>query len=141
MTRTARGIRNNNPGNLRLPLSLTRPGDMGHDADGFSVFSTPEHGLDSLARQLVNYGKRGLNTVLAITYRWAPPADNETYAYAHFIARHMKVDTDAPLDMVSTDVIAGLMAAMITFENGDQPYPRTTLFNSAQKAVTGVKKT
>lgn len=135
-----RGLRNNNPGNLRLPASQTRPGDCGHDKDGFSKFSSPEYGLDSLARQLVNYGRRGLKTVAEIMGRYSPQKENDTYAYIMFMANSMRVDVVKTLDMESPEMIAALMTGIIRYENGRQPYTRTTIFNSAQRALQrGVK--
>ena len=141
MARLPRGIKNCNPGNLRLPASDTRPGYIGSDKDGFGKFSAPEFGLDSLARQLVNYGRVGFDTIAAIMQRWAPPGENNTAAYVLYVAGRMKTDPMAPLDMQSADIIAALMTGIIFFENGRQPYTRTMLFNSAQKAVSGRKKT
>ena len=132
-----RGIRNNNPGNLRLPASSTRPGDEGHDKDGFSKFSTPQHGLDSLARLLVNYGKAGVNTIAGIITKYAPPSENDTDAYTLFVANKAKLDPLEPLDMKSSEIISALMTAIIAFENGRQPYTRTMIYNAVQKAVGG----
>lgn len=139
MTNRPRGLRNYNPGNLRLPASSTRPGDAGHDKDGFSRFLTPEHGLDSLARQLVSFGKRGFRTITAIINRYAPPKENDTVAYAAYVAKRAKAESDAPLDMGSAEIISALMTAIIFFENGRCPYSRTMIFNAAKKAVEGGK--
>ena len=135
-----RGLRNHNPGNLRLPPSDTRPGYVGSDKDGFSVFSTAEYGLDSLARLLVNYGAGGLDTIAKITARYAPPKENDTGAYAGFLAKKLETDTDAPVDMKCAENIADLMEGIIFFENGRQPYRRSMILNAAHKAVNPGEK-
>mgnify|MGYP001605598306 CR=1 FL=1 len=138
--RTPRGIKNNNPANLRLPASSARPGYIGNDKDGFGIFELPQFGLDSLARQLVNYGKGGLDTAAKIISRWAPPSENNTLAYVEFVAKRLQRGTTDPINMKCDFAIASLMDAIIRFENGIQPYPRTMLFKSAQSALTGGKK-
>ena len=135
-----RGLRNHNPGNLRLPASDTRPGYVGSDKDGYSVFTSAQHGLESLARLLVNYGRANLNTIAAIIGRYAPISENDTAAYASYLAKRLKTETDAPLDMKSANTLADLMMGIVFFENGSCPYNRTMIFNAAKKAITGVTK-
>ena len=84
-----RGIRNNNPGNIRYVLGITSTYARctGQDEAGFCVFDTPEHGLEALARLLVRYqDKHGLKTIRGIINRWAPPVENETTAYVAAVA-------------------------------------------------------
>lgn len=138
--RVPRGLRNHNPGNLRLSPGVSPPGFVGPDKDGFAVFSQREYGLDSLARLLVNYGSAGFNTIAKITGRYAPPKENDTGAYANYLAKRLETTTDAPIDMTCTENIADLMEGIVFFENGRQPYHRTMVYNSARKAVEGRKK-
>ena len=133
-------MRNYNPGNLRLPPSDTRPGFVGLDKDGFGIFSKAEYGLDSLARLLVNYGSGGLNTIASIVGRYAPSSENDTGAYAGYLAKRLKCDTTDTIDMKCAENIADLMEGIVFFENGRQPYRRSMVYDSAQKAVTGGKK-
>ena len=139
--RAPRGIRNHNPGNLRLPHNDERPGYAGSDKDGFSKFTTAQYGLESLARLLVNYGMGGLNTIAKIVNRYAPSKENNTMAYAGFLAGELETDTDAPIDMKCAENIADLMEGIIYFENGRQPYRRSAILSAAEKAVNpGGKK-
>ena len=139
--RVPRGIRNHNPGNLRLPHNDERPGYAGSDKDGFSVFTTAQYGLESLARLLVNYGAGGLNTIAKIVNRYAPSKENNTMAYSSYLATRLETETDAPLDMKCAENIADLMEGIIYFENGRQPYRRSMILSAAEKAVNpGGKK-
>ncbi|MBE9807346.1 lytic transglycosylase, partial [Escherichia coli] len=77
---TKRGERNNNPGNLNFAgqagASLERPGGR------FARFETAFDGLRALARQLMLYAGRGINSVEKIISTWAPASDNNnTTAY------------------------------------------------------------
>ncbi|MCN8743105.1 lytic transglycosylase catalytic, partial [Escherichia coli] len=66
---TKRGERNNNPGNLNFAgqagASLERPGGR------FARFETAFDGLRALARQLMLYAGRGINSVEKIISTWA----------------------------------------------------------------------
>ncbi|MCN8743111.1 lytic transglycosylase, partial [Escherichia coli] len=66
---TKRGERNNNPGNLNFAgqagASLERPGGR------FARFETAFDGLRALARQLMLYAGRGINSVEKIVSTWA----------------------------------------------------------------------
>lgn len=80
---TKRGERNNNPGNLNFAgqagASLERPGGR------FARFETAFDGLRALARQLMLYAGRGINSVEKIISTWAPASDNNnTTAYRDY---------------------------------------------------------
>ncbi|MDR8284944.1 hypothetical protein FPK77_25135, partial [Acinetobacter baumannii] len=58
----ARGIRNNNPGNLEASSSNPWVGQTGSDGR-FAKFETPEHGIRALGRNLISYQRQGIDTV------------------------------------------------------------------------------
>lgn len=82
-----RGIRNNNPGNIRHGANWLGLNPNGRNIDsGFCVFTAPVYGIRALAKVLVNYKRiYGLNTVRQIVNRYAPPNENQTTAYMDFI--------------------------------------------------------
>lgn len=100
---TARGIRNNNPGNLRhgedwLGLAPVQ------DDQNFCTFTEMHFGVRALLKTLRTYvEKRGCDTVSKIITRWAPENENDTASYvlhvAKAIARHeCGVDAEAITD-------------------------------------------
>jgi hypothetical protein len=117
---TPKGIRNNNPGNLRYVAAIAWQGQLGDDGSGYAVFDTPEHGVRAMAHQLLTYASRGTNTVSAIISTWAPPNENATAAYIADVAQQIGANANAPLNVSS--VLPELVAAMINHENGEQPY-------------------
>jgi len=124
MTRTPRGIRNNNPGNVR-DTGTDWLGRSGTDGE-FVVFSDPVYGVRAMARVLKNYRDRyGLDTVEEIISRWAPPTENNTQAYIDAVSRALAVAPDDPLDL--DRVLPELVAAIIRHENGIQPYDVATI--------------
>src|SRR5574337_876096 len=80
----SRGIRNNNPGNIRKSSEPWRGLAAAKDQKdpAFFTFETPEWGIRAMAVILRTYQtKYGLRTIRAIIGRWAPSAENDTDAY------------------------------------------------------------
>lgn len=127
----ARGIRNNNPGNLEFSKTNPWAGQTGDDGR-FAKFETPEHGIRALGRNLLSYQRQGIDTVSDIINRWAPPSDNNnTDAYIQAVCDQLGVTADQQLDASNPDTLKALCAAIIQHENGSQPY-------SDQQLATGV---
>lgn len=126
--RMPRGIRNNNPGNLRRNSDpwqglAERQGDV-----EFFTFKSAIYGIRALARTLIAYqDKHGLRTIRQIISRWAPPNENNTNAYVRAVAADTKLDADQTLDMHRFDHLLPLTKAIIQHENGQQPYADTEL--------------
>ena len=127
-----RGVRNNNPGNLRVSESNHWQGRADwHQRTpeqrlerAFEVFVDPEHGIRALAITLVSYYDRhGLTNLRGLIGRWAPQAENDTAGYVLSVARRMSTDPSMPLDLHDYDVMRALVVAIIVHENGMQPYP------------------
>jgi len=115
-----RGVRNNNPGNIRHSQvhwegeALTQP-----DPD-FVQFMDPEHGIRAIVRILRSYKRNGLDTIRKAVNRWAPPNENNTDAYVSAVCEKCGVGPD---DSVDYDTIMTILVkAIIQHENGTQPY-------------------
>ncbi|MBN5203088.1 hypothetical protein JY494_26615, partial [Serratia marcescens] len=67
----ARGLRNNNPGNIEASDKNPWEGQTGSDGR-FAKFETPEHGIRALGKNLLSYQRQGYDTVSEIVNRWAP---------------------------------------------------------------------
>lgn len=112
-----RGIRNNNPGNLRrsrdkwLGLSATQT-----DPE-YWQFDRPEYGLRAMGVVLLNYAARhGLRTVRGIVGRYAPEHENPTDSYIANVAGRLRVGPDDVIDVAGR--LPELMRAMAIQENG-----------------------
>lgn len=86
-----RGIRNNNPGNIRWGADwqgLKKDGKL--QDPSFCVFKSPVWGIRALAKLLKNYQRLyGLNTPRKIINRYAPPNENQTQAYIQSVAHQL----------------------------------------------------
>jgi hypothetical protein len=127
-TEQPRGIRNNNPGNIRKSKDPWQGlAEQQTDAD-FFVFQSPIYGIRALARTLITYqDKYGLGTVNAIINRWAPPNENKTDAYISEVIAKTGFTADQAVNMHSYADLKTVVTAIITQENGQQPYTATQL--------------
>ena len=117
----SRGIRNNNPGNIRHGIDWDGLDKDQSKDEEFSQFSTPEYGIRAMFKILKTYNdKYNLNTIEGIINRWAPPIENDTEAYIDFVSS--KVGKNGSEVLNEKDYIS-LVQAIIHMENGDQPYP------------------
>lgn len=116
-----RGIRNNNPGNIRHGIDWDGLDKDQSKDEEFSQFSTPEYGIRAMFKILKTYNdKYNLNTIEGIINRWAPPIENNTEAYINFVSS--KVGKNGSEVLNEEDYIS-LVQAIIHMENGEQPYP------------------
>lgn len=118
----ARGLRNNNPGNIEFGKFTKSKGAVGSDGR-FAKFESPEQGIAAMAALLRSYQNRGLNTINKMISRYAPSSENNTKAYVNAVARAVGVGPDQPFSVVGRpDLTSRMVAAMILHENAKQPY-------------------
>lgn len=128
----ARGLRNNNPGNIRWGdnwQGLYVP-SVRTDRD-FCQFVDIKYGIRALLIILFNYknkagirgvGGPGIDTIREIIMRWAPPVENDTDAYIASVAKAVGVSDTTPIDLYNINIARSLIKAIIKHENGSQPY-------------------
>jgi len=136
MTNTPRGIRNKNPGNIDRHPGVRWQG-MADDQSSdprFVVFQSPKWGIRAIARVLITYQDKRqardgskIDTIGEIIDRWAPPHENHTRAYAEHVARLTRIGVDETLDVYDYGTMKALVMAIITHENGQQPYDDATI--------------
>uniref|UniRef100_UPI001FF0D158 structural protein n=1 Tax=Pantoea ananas TaxID=553 RepID=UPI001FF0D158 len=120
----SRGIRNNNPGNIRWGDDWKGLVPEGQRSDkSFCQFKAPEFGIRAMIIILRTYqSKYGLKTITGIIKRWAPPNENDTQAYIRSVAQATGTDADKPIDLTDSRKLFPLLQAIIKHENGVQPY-------------------
>lgn len=122
-----RGLRNNNPGNIRRSSEAWQGLSSEQSDDAFFSFVSPEYGIRAIARILTNYAENyDLNTVRGIISRWAPEHDdNPTETYIRNVSAALNVAPDAPINVQIS--LPRLIPAIIKQENGLQPYSASTI--------------
>jgi hypothetical protein len=116
-----RGIRANNPGNIRKTATEWLGEIPSFDPD-FESFDTPEHGIRAIARVLLTYYRKyHLKSVGAIISKYAPQSENDTCAYVQHISKAMGVEPDQPIDLEKPLTLEALVTLIIRHENGRNP--------------------
>lgn len=116
-----RGVRNNNPLNIRYVARNHWFGRVKEKKDSaFEEFTEMRYGFRAafiLLHRYIYLEKR--NTILAIISKWAPVEDNnDTLQYAQFVAGRCNVGIYTPIDFKDCVMMQRLVLAMAKFENG-----------------------
>lgn len=114
-----RGIRNNNPGNIRHDGTVWRGEISGSDAQ-FKTFKTMVWGLRAIYHLLNNYYVLyGLDTVEQMIRRWAPPEDgNRTESYISTVSSLSGIPSTRRLIPTERSMMEPIVRAMIRVETG-----------------------
>ncbi len=132
MTQQPRGLRNNNPLNIRRSQSkwLGEVDSLKGQRDtAFCQFSSPVYGYRAAGKLLQTYQtKYKLYVLDKIIGRWAPPCENNTRSYATIVANQMTKELCTPiyvtslLDLVrDRATLRALLVSMHLVENGTLP--------------------
>lgn len=118
-----RGIRNNNPGNIRLSKTIWQGQKAPPQSDQiFIEFTAPVYGLRALMKLLLTYHlKHGLDTVECMINRYAPPYENATDRYIYSVAKAMGIKRTEKIDLTSVPVLIAITRAIVLHENGPPP--------------------
>ena len=101
----------------------------------FAKFTEPSYSIRAGAKILRSYWSRhGIRTVRQAIYRWAPPHENPSDAYAAAVARAVGVGLDDPVDVQDYRIARPMIEAMIRVENGCQPYPSHVIDEGLRRA-------
>lgn len=111
-----RGIRNNNPLNIRI--GNVWMGEVQMNTDGeFEQFVNIRYGLRAafvlLRRYICHYR---LKTITQIISRWAPATENVTENYIKHVAKMTSLDADVSIDYYDKVTMCKLVQAMAYWE-------------------------
>lgn len=135
----ARGIRNNNPGNIDYNPVNNWQGQIKVDKTiepRFCRFDTPENGIRALGKLLQTYQrKHGLWTIKGIISRWAPSSENNTSAYVKSVEAYTGTKPGEKVDLENPKIIKGMIRAIIRHENSNYEYPDSVLDEGVRRAL------
>lgn len=128
-----RGLRNNNPLNIRI--GNTWLGEVPNPTDSeFEQFVSPVYGLRAafciLRRYIRRYHK---DTVRSIVSTWAPANENQTDMYVGYVAKRLGIDPNAKIDYDDKETMCSLVRAMAKYECG-QEVPSDLILQGYDKA-------
>ena len=112
-----RGIRNNNPLNIRRNPANKWQGQRPVQTDpAFVQFLSDEWGFRAAAVILRNYRRKGICTVRQIISRWAPPSENRTARYISTVCQKTGFQPDTVIEGRVKEGL--LLRAMALVETG-----------------------
>ena len=122
-----RGIRNKNPGNIKNDGQQWQGLAAQQTDPTFYQFTDALYGLRAIAHIFRSKQARGLVTprqMISGPSGWAPSGsgDNNPAAYADAVAAALGVGVDDRVDLSGSDAMCALVAEIVQFENGQQPY-------------------
>lgn len=130
-----RGIRNNNPGNIRV--SKDQWEGMTGDDGAFVTFDSPESGVRALGKNLLSYGRQGYDSIEKIINRWAPPNENDTQAYIDSVVAATGIPATQSLDLSDQDTLSSLAQAISFHETGSR-YDPEVYQQGVARALNGI---
>lgn len=117
-----RGIRNCNPGNIRITKDKWQGLREVQEDKEFFQFKAMKWGYRAMIRTLQNYRKRhGCETIADFIRRWAPPSENNTVTYIRFVANKLGVSPDWIPNVEDKASMCMMAYAISFFENGVEP--------------------
>lgn len=118
---TPRGIRNNNPLNIRHDKDRWQ-GEVIPSRDySFKQFQTIEWGYRAAFKLLRNYQRRhGCETLDDFIHRWAPPVENDTRGYIRMVAKRSGLEDISRVDTTNGEMMCRIVSAMHYVECGEE---------------------
>jgi hypothetical protein len=120
----ARGVQNNNPGNLQQS-PVAWQGKVSSSDPRFEAFASPQLGIRALGVNALHLQAGGANSVSDLVAQWSPASENgqaNTAAYIAAVAKTMGVDPNANVDLRNPATLTAFTNAIITHENKGNPY-------------------
>ena len=114
-----RGIRNNNPLNIRHSTNRWQ-GMSVHQTDrSFVQFTSRKYGYRAAFVLIRNYiGLHHANTIAKIIARWAPSSDgNNTQAYTQFVGKTSGIKVNTPLRFCDQKSMVSIVRSMAQMES------------------------
>lgn len=110
--KTPRGIRNNNPLNIRKGNDWQ--GERHPQTDpAFEEFESMEMGLRAGFKVLQSYVKRRIDTPAKIIARWAPENENNTQAYLDYVCKRARLNPNDKLKFVASGIEKNKLCCLV----------------------------
>ena len=139
--KTVRGVRNNNPLNIKRGDTWQGMTDQQSDLT-FVKFIAPEWGIRAAVKILFTYVEQHrINTIRGIIYRWCPEnpdePENDPAAYLHRVCMLADFYPEQILNTQDHNQVLALVKAMASVECGGPPdYPEETWESGLRMAGT-----
>lgn len=109
-----RGIRNNNPLNIRKGGKWQ--GLAQEQDSAFCSFKTMEWGVRAAVKILRSYSRKGIHTIADIIQTWAPPIENNTNEYIKIVCSRTGYKPTFIINVYDENQVVALLLAMAFVE-------------------------
>lgn len=113
---TTRGVRNNNPLNLRKGVAFQYQVENANETS-FMTFGKTWQGIRAAVLDITTDISKGKNTLTLLINEFAPPSENNTNNYIKNISTVTGLKPDEKIDRKNFLLISKLVTSMITMEN------------------------
>ncbi|MDR1729937.1 MAG: structural protein P5 [Prevotellaceae bacterium] len=114
----ARGLRNNNPGNL-ITTGVVYDGEIRPSQDPvFRQFKTMAYGYRAIFMLMAYYLNNNIDTIEKIITTYAPPHENQTGAYINGVCRATGIPKNRKLEKTDGADFINIVSAISHIENG-----------------------
>ena len=114
----SRGLKNNNPGNIRKTSGTPFLGEKQPSSDpAFKQFVSIDWGYRAMFKLLNNYISAGTDTIEEIINKYAPPVENNTNSYINTVVSRSGVSKNTKL-YINDERLIKIVSAMSFVENG-----------------------
>lgn len=117
-----RSIRNLNPGNIRKTGITWFGQSKVQDDKAFVVYTEARWGFRAIAKIFQQYKLRGVDTIHELISAWAPPVENDTGAYAAFVAKNVGLGVNDKIDLEDIVTVVEICMAIAKFEGDTDGY-------------------
>ena len=137
-----RGLRNNNPLNIRRNGTAWSGLSAQQTDRSFCQFRDMAYGFRAAFITIHTYiFKHGLGTIAQIITRWAPPSDgNNTSAYIDAVCQLTHISKDTPLHWSDRDQMLALVQAMAYVENSTLISTGGSMTEGYERAMKSLKE-
>jgi hypothetical protein len=115
-----RGLRNNNPGNLRISNIKWQgkvPNNLNTDK-AFEQFSSLHYGIRAMLTDVANdITIKKFNTLTKLINSYAPPTENDTVNYINFVSKQTNLQPNQTIN-ITPDILSKIVKSKILIENG-----------------------
>ncbi len=114
-----RGLRNNNPGNIKINNIKYEGETQPSTDDVFKQFKDMKYGYRAIFMLLYTYQKRyGLTTITEFINRYAPSTENHTLSYIRNVCKWSGLSRGQAINSKNQGEMIALVSAISRMENG-----------------------
>jgi hypothetical protein len=117
LTEVSRGIRNNNPLNLKKGVKFAYMIENPNEKT-FMTFSKSWQGIRAGVLDITNDIAKGKNNLVSLISEFAPKKENDTKNYINLLSKKLSITKDTILDRTDFNFMLKLVKAIIEVENG-----------------------